>query len=212
MFWVFKTKKRVEEIREETKSGFDSVKKDILSISKWIKHLDSEKDTHKDEISSLKSLLSSLKGEIHELRETVNTNNLLYSNTTNKQMFKTNSHLSNKQTDVFDVQTGVQTGVQTPNLTNFSITERAIIAILINSDLKLSYEDIAAMLGKEKSTIRGQINTIRSKEDHIIHETIEKNGKKRVYIPEKIKEKLLKKAKVRANNKKKPEKHEEIYN
>ena len=67
-------------------------------------------------------------------------------------------------------------------------------------------------MGKEKSTIRGQINTIKSKSEGLIEESIEKNGKKRVFIPEEIKEKMLKKQKVRVSeskNIKKQEKNEE---
>ncbi|MFB5637452.1 MAG: hypothetical protein ACE5RF_03495 [Nitrosarchaeum sp.] len=211
MFWVITNKKRVNEVREETRKGFESVKKDITSVSKWIKHLDSEKESQKNDINSLKQAVSSMNKEIEELRETVNMMSVLTPNSQNKQMFKTNSYLSNKQTDVFSVQTGVQTGVQTPNLSIFSITERAIIGVLLNSDMKLSYEDLAALLGKGKSTIRGQINTIKSKNDSIITENIEKNGKKRVYIPQEIKEKLLKKRKVRVNPNTNYEKDEENY-
>ena len=211
MFWVMTNKKRVHEVREETRKGFESVKKDITSVSEWIKHLDSEKTTQKNDINSLKQSITSINKEINELKETVNMMSVLIPNSKNKQMFKTNSHLSNKQTDVFNVQTGVQTSVQTPNLSIFSITERAIIGVLLNSDMKLSYEDLAALLGKGKSTIRGQINTIKSKNDSIITENIEKNGKKRVYIPQEIKEKLLKRRKVRVNTNTDYEKDEEDY-
>jgi ElaB/YqjD/DUF883 family membrane-anchored ribosome-binding protein len=208
MFWVFSNKKRLEEAREETKKGFESVKKDMFSISEWIKHLDLEKNAQKEDITQIKSILSSIKEELEDLRERVEVADVLGSNSQIKQPFKTNSHLLNKQTTDFDVQTGVQTGVQTPNLANFSITERAIIGVLLNSDMKLSYEDLATLLNKEKSTIRGQINSIKSKSESLIEESIEKNGKKRVYITKEMKEKLLKKAKVRVKEKKKQEKEE----
>ena len=120
-----------------------------------------------------------------------------------KQVFKTPSRVFNKQTGVQAVQTGVQTAVQTPNLEQFSITERAILWILLNTDMKLSYHDLAAMLGKEKSTIRGQVNSIRQKSEGLIEEQVEENGKKRVYVPEQIKEKMLKKSKVRVKKSKK---------
>ncbi|MBA7685000.1 hypothetical protein ES703_93413 [subsurface metagenome] len=81
--------------------------------------------------------------------------------------------------------------------------------ILLNSDMKLSYDDLAAILGKERSTIRGQINAIKQKSDGLIEELIEKNGKKRVYIKENVKEKMLKKSKVRVNNYKTSKKIEE---
>jgi predicted transcriptional regulator len=83
------------------------------------------------------------------------------------------------------------------------VTERAILFILLNTDMKLSYDDLASMLNKEKSTIRGQINTIKSKSENLIQEVVEKNGKKRIFIPEKVKEKLLKKQKVRVKDSKK---------
>ena len=110
--------------------------------------------------------------------------------------FPTTRRNPDKQSVVYSNQTAVETAVETPNLNNFSITERAILWILLNSDIKLSYEDLATMLGKEKSTIRGQINSIKSKSE-CLEEQIEKNGKKRLFIREEIKEKMLKKSKVR---------------
>ena len=53
------------------------------------------------------------------------------------------------------------------------------------------------MLGKTRATVRGQINSIKQKSEGLIEEVIEKNGKKRVFIPDYIKEILLKNAKVR---------------
>jgi len=77
---------------------------------------------------------------------------------------------------------------------------------LLNSDLRLGYDDLAAMLGKERSTIRGHLNRIKQKSDGLIEETVEKNGKKRVFVPEEMKEKLLKKVKVRSGKKEKDQK------
>jgi len=205
MFWLFTNKKKVDKVREETRKGFESVKKDMSSISDWIKHLDSEKNTHKKEIEEIKSFLSSIKDEIREIKNDVQVMNTINPTQSFKQPFKTDNQMFNKQTPVQTIQTPNQTAVQTPNLSLFSITERAIIGILLNTDMKLSYEDIAAMLGKGKSTIRGQINTIKAKSESLIQEKIEKNGKKRVFIPQKTKEKLLKKQKVRVNNKEKDE-------
>ncbi len=209
MFWLFAGKKRLEEVRKETKEGFNSVKKDIVSVSGWIKHLDSEKNLQKKDILEIKGILSSVQEEIEGLKNVLSIMNNFNTNNIFKQPFKTNQRVLNKQTAVYDVQTAVQTGVQTPNLSSFSITERAILFILLNSDMKLSYDDLASMLNKEKSTIRGQINTIKSKSESLIKEIVEKNGKKRIYIPENIKEKLLKKQKVRIKTNKKEKKDEE---
>jgi len=202
MFGLFKQKKDINQIKEDTKKSFDSVKKDISAVSGWIKHLDSEKELQKRDISEIKDNLSNIKNEIESLKNVISIMNELKTN----RVFKTPKQNLNKQTGVYAVQTGVQTGVQTPNLNAFSITEKAIIWILLNSDLKLSYEDIASMLGKEKATIRGQLNSIKQKSEGLIEEIIEQNGKKRVFISNNMKEMLLKKSKVRVNLSKKDKK------
>lgn len=204
MFGLFGRKKEIEKLKEDTKKGFESVKKDINSAGEWIKHLDSEREKQKKEILGMKDFLSSVEEELEGIKNIVSIMNELKP----KQVFKTPKQVFDKQTAVYPVQTGVQTGVQTPNLDQFSITERAIIWVLLNTDMKLSYHDIAAMLGKEKSTIRGQLNSIKQKSESLIEEIVEKNGKKRVYIPEEIKEKVLKKTKVRVKASKKDKKEQ----
>lgn len=204
MFSLFFGKREVEKIKEETKKGFEYVKKDLSSVGKWIKHLDSEKKIHKDEINDLKKILSTVVEELDDLKNMFTMMQEIAPKPKIRTAVQTPNRLFNKQTAVYSVQTAVQTAVQTPNLDQFSITERAIIWILLNTDMRLSYDDLAAMLGKEKSTIRGQINTIKQKSE-IIEENIEKNGKKRLFIPEEIKEKMLKKVKVRVNRSKKSE-------
>jgi len=205
MFGWFSWKKEEEKIREDTKKGFEYVKKDITSLTGWIKHLDSERNLQKKEIDDLKVYLSSIRDDVEAIKNVLSIMNELKP----KQLFKTNRPVLDKQTGVYAVQTGVQTGVQTPNLEQFSITERAILWILLNSDMKLGYEDLSTILGKEKSTIRGQINTIKSKSEGLIEESIEKNGKKRVFIPEEIKEKMLKKQKVRVKETKEAKKEDQ---
>jgi len=202
MFWLFRGKKEVEKIKEETKQSFDSVKKDITSIGGWIKHLDSEKNLQKKDIEEIKDFLSTMEEEINGLKNVIAIMNELKP----KQVFKTSKQVFNKPTGVYAVQTDVQTDVQTPKLDHFSITERAIVWILLNSNIKLSYDDLALMMGKERSTIRGQINRIKQKSEGLISEQIEKNGKKRVFIQENLKEKMLKKTKVRIKKQKKEEK------
>jgi hypothetical protein len=206
MFGLFLKKKEVEKVKEETRKGFENVKKDLSSVGEWIKHLDSEKKIHKGEIKELKEILSTMKEDMDELKNLFSLMNEMGPRSQIQTAVQTPNRVFKEQTAVCSVQTAVQTAVQTPNLDQFSITERAIIWVLLNTDMKLSYDDLAAMLGKEKSTIRGQINAIKQKSE-VIEETIEKNGKKRLSIPEEIKEKMLKKVKVRVNGSKKPKKH-----
>ena len=206
MFNLFFRKKEVEKVQEETKKGFENVKKDLFSVGEWIKHLDSEKKVHKGEIKEMKEVLSTIKEDVDELKNLFSLMNEMGPRPHIQTAVQTPNRAFREQTAVCSVQTAVQTAVQTPNLDQFSITERAIIWVLLNTDMKLSYDDLAAMLGKERSTIRGQINAIKQKSE-MIEETIEKNGKKRLSVPEEIKEKMLKKVKVRVNGSKKSKKY-----
>ena len=201
--WLFGDKaKRLE---EDTKKGFSSVKDDMDKVGKWLKHLDGADKQLFEAVSLMKNELSTIKSEIAELREGLGAADGL---TVGKQMFKKMAVLG-KQTAVEGVQEGVQTAVQTGNfyeiLKGLSANERLVVFTLMNAEegMKLSYEDLAMLLGKERSTVRGQINMIKQKSPGIIEEITEKNGKKRVFVRPEIREKLVKYAKVRVSGKKK---------
>lgn len=191
--WIFGRKKEIENIKEETKKSFEAVKKDTNNMGLWIKHLNVKDSEHDSKIDILNDKLSSIESDVEGLKNMLSFLELGVS----KQISEQSKQLFNKQTPVEGVQTAVQTAVQADILHNFSVMERAIIWILLNTDLKLSYDDIAAMLGKDKTTVRGQVNSIKQKSEGMIQEFVERNGKKRLYITEKVKERLLKGVKVR---------------
>jgi hypothetical protein len=206
--WLFG--KEVEKLEEETKKAFSGVKEDMEKVGKWVKHLDNHDKQLFDAVSLLREELTSIREDINGLRESIDVVN---DGIQNKQVFKKLPVLG-KQTAVVDVQEAVQTPVQTGNfydiLKSLSSNERLIIFTLLNSsEMKLSYEDLAMLLGKERATIRGQINAIKQKSEGLIKEIIEKNGKKRVYIPEEVRNKLSKYAKVRVRGQGKDHKNEE---
>ncbi|MDP3026829.1 MAG: hypothetical protein Q8N63_03910 [Nanoarchaeota archaeon] len=186
-------KEEFEQLKQAVQTGFNSVKHDVGSTTKWIRHLNNNDSELKGEIFELKEEIASMKDELENLKNMLDV-------VGNKQVFKQRQTLFNKQTAVQGVLNTVQTGVQTGFLDNLSATERAIVFVLLQSDMKLSYEDLASMLGKSKATIRGQINAIRQKSEGLIEEQVTSNNKKRVFIPEKTKEILLKKGKVRVKN------------
>src|SRR3989338_2541694 len=193
--WLFGGK--VRKLEDQTKIGFSAVKKDMEVVGKWIKHLDGQDKQLFDSLQEIKQELSTIRDEVESLREGVG----IISNTSkDKQLFE-KTGVYGKQTAVEVVEKGVQTGVQTGSFyeifKNLSLNERALLFTLMNSEMKLSYEDLALLLGKERSTIRGQINAIKQKREGLIEEITEKSGKKRVFVPEEIKEKLAKYAKVR---------------
>jgi predicted transcriptional regulator len=202
--WLFG--KRYKKLEAETKKSFSGVKKDFEAVGKWIKHLDERNKQLSDVIFLLREDMALVRDEIGGVREGLEE---VSDGVQNKQVFKKLPVLG-KQTGVGAVQNPVQTGVQTGNfyeiLKGLSSNERLLMFTLANSDMKLSYEDLAMLLGKERSTIRGQINSIRQKADGLIQEMVEKkNGKKRVYVDDSIKDRLAKYAKVRVGKGKKVE-------
>jgi len=199
--WLFGSK--YKKLEEETKNSFSSVKKDMEVVEKWIKHLDSKEKQLFDLFGALKDDLSSIKDELAGLREGID---LAADSGKNKQVFE-KMGVVGKQSAVLGVEKSVQTAVQTGNfyeiLRGLTSNERLLVFTLMNSEMKLSYEDLALLLGKERSTVRGQINAIKQKSEGLILEITEKSGKKRVFVPAEIREKLVKYAKVRVGKEKK---------
>jgi len=189
VFGLFSNKKRVEILREEIQESFGHVRKDVNRISEWIKHLDDKKQNHDKEISTIREELKDLKESIDELKQNIE----FFGQTTNKQRQTTNI---NEQTSK-EKQTIVQTDVQPNQLDRLTVMERAVIWSLLNAEMKLSHEDVAALLGKDKSTIRGQINAIKQKIPGLVSEIRENNGKKRIFIEENTKNSLKNRSKLK---------------
>jgi len=169
--------------------SFNRVKDDFGKVGKWIKHLDDKHGTREGELLEIKAQLLTIQEDILEMKDFV----YFFGHGLSKQP----STARDKQSLSDDVQTPVQTAVQTDILSNLTVMERAIVWTLLNADMRLSYEDLAALLGKDKSTVRGQINTIKQKSEGLIRESRESNGKKRLYIPEEICSNILKSIKVK---------------
>jgi predicted transcriptional regulator len=199
MFGLFRKKRGVEDLKVEIQDSFNHVKKDFNKVGEWIKHLDDNHDNHDNEIKLIKEQLLSIHGELMEMKDFVS----FFGPHLSKQLTKQDQHRVVKQAESFSVQTPVQTPVQTDILNNLTVMERGIVWALLNSDMNLSYEDLAAVQGKDKSTIRGQINSIRQKTPGIVEEVREPNGKKRLYIPERIKTEIVKSVKIRVKKSKK---------
>lgn len=202
MFWFSNSKKEVKKLREEIHSSFSNVKKDFNKVGEWIRHIDGKHTNHEDDISMLKDQLIAIQSDLDEIKEFIS----FFGEGISKQLPKQAQTAVYQQQVVEAVQMPVQTAVQTDVLSNLTVMERAIVWALLNSELKLSYEDLAHLMGKDKSTIRGQINTIKQKSEGLIEETQERTGKKRLSIPEKMKENILKSVKVRVRDNKKAKK------
>jgi DNA-binding CsgD family transcriptional regulator len=202
MSFLWFGKKRDIEVSDEIKSSFENVKQDIDKISAWITHLHTQDNKHHTKIEQVYDEILKIKEDIDGIKSFIS----FFDSSISKGVFKHPSTGVYKQPAVLGVQTRVQTGVQTPNfnhfLRNLSSTERTIVWIVLNSELKLSCDDIAALLGKDRATVRGQLNSIKRKNESLILEHVEKNGKKRYYVDPRIKEGLLKQLKNKVKKKK----------
>lgn len=195
MFGFFKKKRESNMVKEEIQKSFDAVKDDFNKVGQWIGHFDGNTKQHANELEEVKKQIFVMQNEIDDIKDFIS----LFGNKISKQQ----QPLGIKQMAVSDVQSTVQTTVQSGILDNLTLMERGIVWALVNAETKLSYEDLAIVLGKDKSTIRGQINMIKQKCDGLIEESREANGKKRVYIPEEMRQIILKKEKVRVKSTKK---------
>ena len=193
-FWPFNRKEDDHsELKQEIKQAFSGVKSDINKAAEWISHLHTKHQHHETKFDMLDSRLSTIENDLAEIKNFITFFSNRSNMRLNRQLFKQGQTPVYKQTAVQGVQTPVQTAVQTAFLGHLSVMERAIVWVLLNTDMKLSYEDIAAILNKEKATIRGQINSIKQKSEDLISEMTENNGKKRYFIDEKVREMMLSK-------------------
>lgn len=203
VFGWFATKVKKEEFNRHVsavQTALNNAKRDVLSLTEWVKHLNGNDDGLKSDINDIYEEISTVKSELEELKNMVS----LAINTKNLKKMRADQTAVGKQTAVCAVQNAVQTAVQAAFLNRISMSERALVVILLNSDMKLSYEDLGAMVGKDSATIRGQVNSIKQKCEGLIHEQIEKNNKKRLFIPEDIRNTFLKRVKVRVKRSENP--------
>jgi ABC-type transporter Mla subunit MlaD len=198
--WLFKKedKQDLTEHKQVVQTALNKVKQDMDHVGKWLKHLNETDSDLKKDVEDIKDDLRSIKNDMEELKEIIKQpQEKIYT-----PIFKQPQTAAPKQTTDYGVQTAVQSTVQAAFFERLSISEKALIGILLSSDMKLSYEDLAVMTGKDPTTVRGQVNTIKQKAEGLIEEQVEKNGKKRLYVPEKIKGILLKKVKTKKNREK----------
>lgn len=192
-FWIFKkrddTTQDLKQIETSLKHSFSHIKQDMSEISVWINNIEKQHKHHKESLSETHSLIDDLHERINILEEAFE------SMRNNTQAVQTPVQNKQTRTDVRSKQvfTPVQTPVQTDELTR-SLTpmERAIVSVLLNTELRLTYDDLSIAIGRDKSTIRGQVNNIKQKNESLIKEVVESNGKKRFYISEEIKNKVFK--------------------
>ena len=194
VFGIFKKKKleidkKFTDLNDSLKNSFSRIKEDIFSLSSNVENLHGHKKNHGELIVELDSRIKTLESFIEDTL-------------TNQVLVQTN-HLSKQiQTNVRSKRTSML--VQTDaleSLKRLTPMERSLVWALLNTDLKLSYSDLSNILGKDESTVRGQVSNIKRKTDELLLERSESNGQKRFYIEDRIKNKIMKRYKVKNTKK-----------
>lgn len=195
VWWLFR-KKRDDDINEKfvnlhesLHSSFSNIKRDMTGINKWLDHFKSKHENHdkkfdllNQRINSIEEVLEEMQGVWTTVQTAVQTGGLSKQSQTDS---RPNTRLSLSKQDEEELSIARK-------LKKLTLMERAVVWALLNTDLKLSYEDLSVALGKDKSTLRGQINNIKTKSEGLIEEYPEKDGKKRFCISDKIKSEVLK--------------------
>ncbi len=180
---------KFSDLHDSLTDSFSRIKQDILSVNEWVGDLHKHKSKHSEVIENLDSRLSYIESFIDELvsKQThVQTKDLSKQTPTDGRSKRTSVHV---QTEILE------------ELRRLTPMERSLVWALLNTDLRLSYGDLARVLGKDESTVRGQVSNIRKKTDDLVSERSEINGQKRFYIEERVKSKILRDYKVKSKKK-----------
>ncbi len=190
-----KHEKKLRVLNNNLDTSFSNIRKDMDNFGKWVMHLENHRNNHHSKIEDLEKRIYLLERMLE---------NVKYA----KDFVQTPFLSKHRQTAVRLKQpsVAVQTPVQTDIGSNFdknpveleqllrslTVMERAVLWTLLNTDMKMSYDDLAILLGKDKSTLRGQINNIKRKSESLISEFTEISGKKRFYVEESVKKRVIK--------------------
>lgn len=184
-----KVDKKLSDLNDSLKNSFSKIKEDMFSLGSHVETLHDHKQNHSELIEDLDSRLKTLESFIEDVL-------------TNQALVQTESLSKQTPTNVRPKQTSVP--VQTEvleSLKRLTPMERSLVWALLNTELRLSYSDLARILGKDESTVRGQVSNIKRKTDGLVLEKSENNGQKRFYVEERVKNKIMRKYKVKTKKK-----------
>ena len=196
-WWFFKRKKdndieqKFVTLHNSLHTSFSNIKKDMGDISGWLGHFKNRHDDQDKKFELLNYRINNIEEVLEELRDVwTRVQTAVQTGGLSKQP-QTDSRPNSRPKLSKQAENSEELSMIN-RLKNLTMMERAIVWALLNTDLKLSYDDLSVALGKDKSTLRGQINNIRTKSESLVEEYTEKDGKKRFFISEKKKNEILK--------------------
>jgi DNA-directed RNA polymerase specialized sigma24 family protein len=198
VFGFFRKRRDLEErffnLHNSLNESFSKIKEDMHGVGEWIKHLNETKQEHHERLDDIETRLRVVEEFMNNLMEQSPLEEV------SKQLSKQDqTGVCLNQTDRLSKQLSKRMSKQLEEfqeeielaLLSLTTMERAVVWSLLNTDLLLSYEDLSRILGKDRSTVRGQVNNIKRKIPGLILEKSESNGVKRFYIEEDKKREIL---------------------
>lgn len=186
--------KKIDDLHKSVSFSFSNIKRDMDSVGNWITHFKEKHEGHDENFDNVHKRLQGVEQELEEMKE-------IWTRVQTGVQTRVQTRVG--QTDVRLKQMSVQTNML-EKLKNLSVMEKQLVWILLNSEIKMSYDDLFVVLGKNKSTLRGQINNIKLKSPDLIKEAVENDGTKKFYVSENVRDQILgrtKKIEVQAKKK-----------
>ena len=186
--------KKFSQLHDSLSESFSRIKNDMESVGDWIKHFNDTNSEQYDKIGEMDKRLLKIEEFILNMFEQGEINETFGQVSKQKQTAVRPKQTAKPSKQSFGHLSKQQKSVQTDlekELYSLTPMERTIVWSLLNTDMLLSYEDLARVLGKDTSTVRGQINNIKRKIPGLVLEKSESNGKKRFYVEEEKKREIL---------------------
>lgn len=180
--------KKIDDLHQSVSFSFSNIKRDMDSVGNWITHFNEKHERHDENFDKVHKRLQKVEQELGEMKEVWTRVQ------TRVQTGQTRVQTRVGQTDVRLKQMSVQANTL-EKLKNLSVMEKQLMWILLNSEIKMSYDDLFVVLGKNKSTLRGQINNIKLKSPDLIKEAVENDGTKKFYVSDNVRDQILGRAK-----------------
>lgn len=198
--------KKFSQLHDSLSESFSRIKNDMESVGDWVKHFDDTNSKQHNKIDEIDRRLLKIEEFFLNVFEQGEFDEMFGQVSKQEQTAVRPKQTVEPSKQSFGQVSKQQNGVQTDlerELYSLTPMERTVVWSLLNTDMLLSYEDLARILGKDISTVRGQINNIKRKMPQLVIEKSESNGKKRFYIEEEKKREIL--VKYIGKNKKKVE-------
>lgn len=188
-FWFFRDKRNETDpdtFSKKVKNSFINVKNDMQKILEWISFLKINYEKSENRLSEIEKNLENMKIRILNLEEDKNRAAVWTADQTAVQTAVQN------WTAVRPKQTAVQkeVGDLEKYFNGLTWREGELLSILLNTEREMDYNDLCEMVGRDQSTLRGQVNKIKIKYPGAIEETVTNKGKKSFSMNQELKEKI----------------------